>query len=99
MSGNLNNPSPAHADLLRRVGRWLHGDGARNGLCLDLGVGDRTMRRWLAGQEHIPGGIWADLATVIEEHQQAINVARWHLHHEMLLATVVDEHPDRTIQF
>lgn len=44
-------------DELRAAGETLHGPRWQSALARDLGVADRTVRRWLAGK--LPIGIWA----------------------------------------
>jgi predicted transcriptional regulator len=40
--------------LLAEVGLALYGPQWQSALARDLGVSDRTIRRWAAGQEHPP---------------------------------------------
>jgi hypothetical protein len=47
--------------LFIAIARLLHGSGWQAGLAGDLGVADRTIRRWAAGSEPIPPGVWNDL--------------------------------------
>jgi len=52
-------------DLLERVGRALYGQQWQSALAADLGISDRTMRRWKAG-DTIPEGIPADLLALVK---------------------------------
>jgi predicted transcriptional regulator len=54
------------ATLLASIGATLYGEGehwiAR--LAEDLGVNERTMRRWLAAESAIPARVWDDLINI-----------------------------------
>ena len=52
------------SDLLRRIGEALFGPRWQSELTRELGVADRTMRRWVAG-EGIPEGEAADLSHLL----------------------------------
>lgn len=47
--------------LLADVGRALYGTLWQSALSRDLGVSDRTMRRWLASTRNVPSGLRVDL--------------------------------------
>ncbi len=53
-------------ELLKRVGEFVHGEQWQAPLSRDLGVGERSMRRWVAGNEQIPRGVWRDLGSCLE---------------------------------
>ena len=49
------------AALLAEVGRALYGEHFNTALAAALGVNERTIRRWLSG-DNTPGpGVWSDL--------------------------------------
>lgn len=48
-------------DHLRAVGEALYGPNWQTPLSEALGVADRTVRRWAAGDFEIPDGVWADI--------------------------------------
>lgn len=54
------------AQFLHQVGTTLYGEGehwiAR--LAEDLGVNERTMRRWLASESKIPERVWDELINI-----------------------------------
>ena len=50
---------------LHTIGRALYGERWQTDLSKALGVSERTVRRWVAGQEPPPGA-WADMARVAE---------------------------------
>ena len=52
-------------DQLAAAGRVLYGERWQTSLAADLDVTDRTMRRWLAGETPIPGGIEPDLRSAL----------------------------------
>lgn len=58
-------------DLLIRTGHALYGERWQTPLAADLGVTDRTMRRWKAG-DPIPEGIRADLLAVVRARRDAL---------------------------
>lgn len=54
------------ASLLATIGTTLYGEGEHwiSRLAEDLGVNERTMRRWLAGDSAIPARVWDDLINI-----------------------------------
>ena len=52
--------------LLIEIGTALYGEGNswESRLAEDLGVNERTMRRWLSGESAVPAGAWTDLANI-----------------------------------
>ena len=56
-------------DQLTAIGTALYGQQWQSALARDLGVADRTMRRWVAGESPIPTGIIADLHRLLRERQ------------------------------
>ena len=52
--------------LLATIGVTLYGEGEHwiGRLAEDLGVNERTMRRWLAGESAIPARVWEDLINI-----------------------------------
>jgi len=75
-------------ELLLKIGTALYGDAFRGSLAADLGVSDRTLRSWLSGQRDVPGGVWDDLAALIEMQQARLRAAMFQLNHDIRLATV-----------
>ncbi len=62
----VNTPDTiAGAALLRRVGEALYGPRWQSALAIDLDVSDRTMRRWVAGDQ-IPHGVWGELRDLVD---------------------------------
>lgn len=53
-SGASGVPLSVTPDLLELAGRALFGDQWQRALARALGVGDREMRRWKAGQRSLP---------------------------------------------
>jgi len=60
------------SDHLAAAGRALYGQLWQSALARDLGVNDRTMRRWVAGQEP-PETIWAEVRSLLEARKQQIS--------------------------
>lgn len=59
--------------LLARCGEALYGPRWQSELARDLGVTDRTMRRWAAGDQPIPAGLNIDLLRVTMERAQVLD--------------------------
>jgi DNA-binding transcriptional regulator YdaS (Cro superfamily) len=53
--------------LLIACGQALYGQQWQSALARDLGVSDRTMRRWVAGEQSVPAGVALDLLRLTEE--------------------------------
>lgn len=58
---------------LKRAGEALYGDRWQSALARDLGVGDRRVREWVAGDRRIPPGVWADIAALLRDRRDAID--------------------------
>jgi hypothetical protein len=58
--------------LLRQVGDFFYGGEWQAPLSRDLRVSERTMRRWVAGTEEVPRGVWRDLGTHMEIYDQQL---------------------------
>ena len=59
--------------LLRDTGETLYGPRWQSDLARDLEVSDRTMRRWIAGVDDPPIGIWTDLHRIVVERQASLD--------------------------
>jgi hypothetical protein len=57
------------AQLLKRIGEFLHGQQWQAPLARDISVGERSMRRWAAGTDEVPNGVWRDIALRLESLQ------------------------------
>lgn len=57
----------ATPSLLREAGELLFGDRWQAALAEALGVSDRTMRRWVSGENPIPDGAWADVLNLLRK--------------------------------
>lgn len=55
------------SDLIRTVGEALYGPRWQSDLARDLGVNDRTVRRWAAGDDAPRPGVYDDLARLVRE--------------------------------
>lgn len=53
--------------LLVETGEALYGPQWQSALARDLGVADRTVRRWVAGTTAIPAGVHVDLVRLAIE--------------------------------
>lgn len=65
----MSLPTMTPADRLATAARLLYGDGERwtSRLAADLGVGERTIRRWLSGETPLDDdhGAWGDLRALM----------------------------------
>jgi predicted transcriptional regulator len=59
-------------ELLRRAGEALYGPQWRRAIAADLGITDRTIRRWIAGSFPIPAAVALELANICRGHCVAI---------------------------
>lgn len=59
--------------LLKDAGEALYGPRWQTDLARDLGVADRTMRRWIAGADDLPPGVSMDLWRLCEERAQTLD--------------------------
>lgn len=57
---------------LPRVGQALWGTRWQTDMAEALGVSDRTVRRWVAG-ERVPQGVWVDMIGIMDTRAAALN--------------------------
>ena len=60
-------------DTLRAVGEALYGLRWQTPLAHDVGVNDRTMRRWLAGTNPMPERLQANLRAIVKNRIKALS--------------------------
>lgn len=60
-------------DLLTQCGQALYGERWQSPLARDLGVADRTMRRWVAGDSPVPVGVHTDLMRLCVERAASLD--------------------------
>ena len=60
--------------LLADVGEALYGPQWQSALARDLGVSDRTVRRWVAGAYPMPSGVYVDLLRLTLERAQRLDM-------------------------
>lgn len=53
--------------LLLDCGEALYGAQWQTAIARDLGVSDRTVRRWVAGSADLPPGVYVDLLRLTQE--------------------------------
>ena len=53
-------------DLLAACGSALYGPQWQSPLARDLGISDRTVRRWLAGTSEMPAGVLSELLQLLQ---------------------------------
>lgn len=53
--------------LLVECGEALYGPRWQTDLAADIGVSDRTIRRWVAGTQDVPRGAYTDLLRLTQE--------------------------------
>lgn len=59
--------------LLVECGEALYGPRWQSELARDLGVADRTMRRWVAGTTDVPAGLYLDLLRLTQERAEHLD--------------------------
>lgn len=69
---------PLPRPLIVAIGLALWGTRWQSDMARDLGVSDRTVRRWVAG-DHVPPGIYADLAEIARERRTDIDALLWEM--------------------
>lgn len=71
-------------DLLKAAGAALFGPRWPAELAAALGISDRTLRRWAAGQADIPAGIAGEIEQLLRQRHKLVGdlLARFEqLHH------------------
>ena len=61
-----------HLVLLRQIGEALYGPQWQSDLSRAISVSDRTMRRWAAGTDEVPEGVWLDIHRHAESRWRTI---------------------------
>jgi hypothetical protein len=59
--------------LLVECGQALYGERWQTPLARDLGVADRTVRRWVAGTSDVPAGLYVDLLRLTQKRSAALD--------------------------
>jgi hypothetical protein len=59
-------------ELLKHAGVALYGPQWHRALAADLGIADRTIRRWIAGSFPIPAAVALELADICHDRCVAI---------------------------
>ena len=59
--------------LLVESGEALYGPLWQSALARDLGVSDRTVRRWVAGTSNVPAGLYTDLLRLTQERAEVLH--------------------------
>ncbi len=59
--------------LLVESGEALYGPQWQTALARDLGVSDRTMRRWVADKSAVPAGLYVDLLRLTQERAAVLD--------------------------
>lgn len=59
--------------LLVESGEALYGSRWQSELSRDLGVSDRTMRRWVADTSAMPAGLYTDLLRLTQERAAVLD--------------------------
>jgi DNA-binding transcriptional regulator YdaS (Cro superfamily) len=59
--------------LLIECGKVLYGPQWQSALARDLGVADRTVRRWVAGTTDIPPGLCVDLLRLAQKRAKKLD--------------------------
>ena len=62
-----------NSDLFADVGCALYGERWQTSISRALGVADRTVRRWIAGDDGPPPGVWRELLTLVKSRRKALD--------------------------
>jgi transcriptional regulator with XRE-family HTH domain len=62
--------------LLTAVGEALYGARWQSDIARDLGVSDRTIRRWASGEDIPRPGVWRDLLALVLAHEKGLGVVK-----------------------
>lgn len=54
---------------LARAGTLLYGERWQSELARAMGIGDRRVREWIAGERRPPAGVWADISALLRQRQ------------------------------
>lgn len=63
-------------EYLARVGTALYGPFWQSELARAIDVAPRTVRRWAAGENRVPPGIWAELSALLTEREVTLRGLR-----------------------
>lgn len=80
--------------LLKDAGEALYGAQWQSAIARDLGVADRTVRRWLAGADDIPPGVAMDLWRLCEERAAGLDTVMRRLKIAATPGAPLTEDPD-----
>ena len=80
-------------ELLRKSGEAIYGAHWQTPLAKRLGVSDRTVRRWLAGDSPTPGGVFDQLQQLCDLKRAQLYLVRGDLldHQRLWVAPVEPE--------
>lgn len=65
--------------LLQAVGELLYGPRWQTDLSRDISVADRTVRRWLSGEDDVPYGAWRDIYFRLENRTTELERMKYRL--------------------
>ncbi|MCA1376929.1 MULTISPECIES: hypothetical protein [unclassified Bradyrhizobium] len=65
--------------LLQDIGEQLYGPRWQTDLSRAIDVSDRTMRRWVSGEDGVPEGAWRDIYAKLESRITELDVTRQRL--------------------
>lgn len=68
-------------ETIERFGRLLYGDRWQTELARDMGVNDRTVRRWHSGETPVPDGVWGEIHALVQDRKAEFEEAESDLHH------------------
>lgn len=84
-AAQLNTPTRWPSDeKLRAAGEALYGPRWQSDLARALGVSDRSVRGWAAGDRVVPPGVWVDIVALLRQRADDCSA----LLHELAVAEV-----------
>jgi len=63
----VTDPTLTARSRLARCGIALYGERWQSDLARALDVGARRVRAWVAGEEPVPAGVWADIVELLRD--------------------------------
>lgn len=68
----IEESSDSAQSHLKAAGELLYGTRWQSDLARVLGVGDRRVREWAAGERSTPPGVWTDITALLRQRQTHI---------------------------
>ena len=77
----IEESSDSAQSRLKAAGELLYGTRWQSDLARAVGVGDRRVREWAAGERRTPPGVWVDIAGLLRDRQTEIEAMLSNISH------------------